>query len=58
MMTSKIKAWKKDKEKIQLEILNFNSDGSCYAELEGKKFKVLGAIPGEIVLVEIVREYD
>lgn len=57
MMTNKIKDWKKGKEKIQLEILNFNSDGSCHAELESKKFKVLGAIPGEIVLAEIVREF-
>ena len=57
MITSKIKDWKKDKEKIQLEILNFNSDGSCHAELESKKFKVLGAIPGEIVLAEIIREF-
>ena len=40
MMTNKIKDWKKGKEKIQLEILNFNSDGSCHAELESKKFKV------------------
>ena len=56
-MTNNIKD-NNQKIRIQLEISEFNSDGSCKAELEGKKFKVFGAIPGEIVLVNIVKEFS
>ncbi len=56
-MTNNIKD-KNSQESIRLEISEFNSDGSCNSELEGKKFKVFGAIPGEIVLVNIVKEFS